>query len=373
MHSVRVRPSLMLRIGLFKCLSQIGPGVLVGLMAATMGGAAQAAPPARVEFHQQQVERMAEPAPDLSRPMAVFAHVFAALDSEITVYPSEGYYYFSFMANGNLIRGNIRFSPLEAERQQISFAYFFDDEARNQPLAGKIPEGQMLGHAQGVTLNRTGKFSYTLSYAGRSVNVHIYDAARERANPPRLYPGEELVGPALDDSGVHFNLVFNQRSNHFYFLLNGELGHSEEYQQLDLPETGARILIGKRTRFAYVETPGNGRLYLIGVALTNISSNSHFDGPFDQLPDYFVDGNRLRDLIVRSEPDLAGALGPFGFFMEIPDSRYAIAPYIEYRVDGQLAGFAACGKHSEDVDAFTVCLDGVINPPPSVDKPTQAI
>ena len=47
----------------------------------------------------------------LDDPKEVFARVFEQLESEVIVYPTENYYYFSFFANGRKYSGNLRLHP----------------------------------------------------------------------------------------------------------------------------------------------------------------------------------------------------------------------------------------------------------------------
>ena len=52
---------------------------------------------------------------------AVFKTVLDNIPNNITVYPTEGYYYFWFYHQGNLIRGNLRFSHRLVDKGQVSF------------------------------------------------------------------------------------------------------------------------------------------------------------------------------------------------------------------------------------------------------------
>ncbi len=65
-------------------------------------------PAPRVTFNQQFVEGVNAQAIDLEDSDAVFRIVFHSLPAEVTVYPSENYYYFILYTDGNQIWGNIR-------------------------------------------------------------------------------------------------------------------------------------------------------------------------------------------------------------------------------------------------------------------------
>ena len=58
--------------------------------------------------------------------------------------------------------------------------------------------------------------------------------------------------------------------------------------------------------------------------------NNYFDGPFDQLPDNFIEGETLRNAILEIDPKLKGKIDRFG---GSPDGeiRYMIAPYKLYK------------------------------------------
>ena len=73
-----------------------------------------------------------------------------------------------------------------------------------------------------------------------------------------------------------------------------------------------RILIGQRTGFAYYLDDKLDRKILVGVFEGNARVNNYFDGPFDQLPDNFLEGDTLRQIILEVEPSLAGQIDRFG-------------------------------------------------------------
>ena len=59
-------------------------------------------------------------------------------------------------------------------------------------------------------------------------------------------------------------------------------------------------------------------------------ANNYFDGPFDQLPDNFIEGETLRDAILNVRPQLKGQIDRFG---SAPDGsiRFMIGPYLPYQ------------------------------------------
>lgn len=52
----------------------------------------------------------------------VFQFVFNQLPDEVTVYPTENYYYYSFYHNGIELSGNIRLDALDRDKGIVHFA-----------------------------------------------------------------------------------------------------------------------------------------------------------------------------------------------------------------------------------------------------------
>jgi hypothetical protein len=81
----------------------------------------------------------------------------------------------------------------------------------------------------------------------------------------------------------------------------------------------------------------------------NARVNNYFDGPFDQLPDNFIEGEDLREAILAVEPALAGKIDRFG---GAPDGsgRYLIGPYLYYRTEEQFRPFHDCATSRRRAD-----------------------
>jgi hypothetical protein len=67
----------------------------------------------------------------------------------------------------------------------------------------------------------------------------------------------------------------------------------------------------------------------------NVRTNSYFDGPFDQLPENFIEGDVLREMLVEVTPGLEGRIDRLGY---TPDyaRHYTIVPYRHYRTEDDL-------------------------------------
>lgn len=300
-----------------------------------------------VNFNQAFVDQARLPGLDLKDRDEILRHILGAMQDEITVYPSEGYYYFDFFNAGELIRGNLRFDASFRDEGRISFVYF---KAHGQ---GEIVDfSYMLSKDNGVSFTKTAPFTYELRFETLIKTVHIYDAKRELADKPALPEHEEYVGPGYDESGVRFDVIFDHHAREFLYQHNARLGASETFRTIDI---NGQLIIGNRTGFAYYNDKKNGRRILIGVSKSNVENNSYFDGPFDQLPDSFLDPLHLKALIEKSNPQTIGKIGAYGTFLEDEHSRYAISPYIEYDSDSDLYAFLQC-KEKPNRSDLNKCL-----------------
>lgn len=116
--------------------------------------------------------------------------------------------------------------------------------------------------------------------------------------------------------------------------------------QFDMSDVSDRITIGIRTGYAFYDDRFARRKILIGVNQLNTSVNNYLDGPFDQLPDNFLQGDVLRNAILSASPDRAGQIDRFG---NSPDgeTRYLIAPYMQYEDQSELGVITDCAAEEE--------------------------
>jgi len=141
-----------------------------------------------------------------------------------------------------------------------------------------------------------------------------------------LLDGERIVSGLLDESGHFLVLIFNEAADRFYYVRNPAFPAPE----VMVEETvGPHVLrFGERSRFCFLVHPATGREILIAVHADQIRRNTWYDGPFDQVPPRLSIG----DLVRRAYPYVedAGGVDEHGVFLERPDSRIAISPYIAY-------------------------------------------
>jgi hypothetical protein len=300
--------------------------VLIATLAGGLtGAAAQTAGPPQLHTHQSYMEEaMRQTTLDVRDPLAVFAFVLNSLPERVKVYPTENYYYFTFTHNGIAYAGNIRLDASDRDRGKVQFGYY---EQTTGWLDDTPGEFRMLDAANGVKLDKLERFAYRLSYKDKSVIFELNDLSQVRPPAGALAPREEFIGPIFDDSGMRFFLVYNAAINNFLYILDETVKVADDFAR---GARSDRILIGKRTGFVFYRDHRRERKILIGVYEENVRVNNYFDGPFDQMPDNFIEGEALRSAILKVQPDLKGQIDRFGGTPN-GEVRYAIAPYLLYK------------------------------------------
>lgn len=286
------------------------------------------------EAYVQDVEQ--EVAFDIKDSMAVLRFVLASLRDRVTVYPTENYYYFKFVHGGVPYAGNLRLDPRNRDEGKIYFGYYEERTDGADDVFGHV---LLLGSEHKVTVERVENLLYRVTFEGRSVLFALNDVSNIKPPLGIVGPDERLIGPVFDESAVRFFLVFNAKAKVFHFILDETTAKPTDV--LERIKQTDRILVGKRTGFAYYRDHKIERKILIGVSDYNATVNNYFDGPFDQLPENFIEGETLRQAIIESEPEIKGQIDRLG---HLPDgeTRYAITPYMQYRAVGDLAIFHRC-------------------------------
>ncbi|MCC6888925.1 MAG: hypothetical protein IT536_10350 [Hyphomicrobiales bacterium] len=292
--------------------------------------------------------------------LAVFSFVLNSLPARVTVYPTENYYYFWFYHNGNRYAGNIRIDVLDRDKGKVHFAYFKDfTEWSGEPDMKYM----LLDGSHGVTVEKLETLLYRVTFRGRSVTFALNDLSKVAPPASVMGPDEKYLGPVFDESAIRLFLLYNTRLKVFHYILDETVPVPDEL----LPaQSTDRILIGRRTGFAYYRDHRLDRKILIGVFEGNSRSNNYYDGPFDQLPDNFIHDESLRNAILEVEPDLKGKIDRYGI---APDaaSRYMIGPYLHYRSEEDLDLFHECATSKRiPADQYYNCfvIDDVAEAPP---------
>jgi hypothetical protein len=312
--------------------------IAAGLCWSLTAGAEPGSPP-RLYTNQAFVEESTvAPTLPISNPIAVFDFVLRNLPDRVKIYPTENYYYFSFTHNHVRYAGNIRLDAQDRDRGKVNFAYYPDlAEWREQdPLVYVL-----LDSSRGVAVEQLEPLLYRITYGGRSVVFELNDLRNVKPPAGTLTADETFIGPIFDESAMRFFLVFNRKLKLFHYILDETIDIAD--QLVKIPDTD-RVLIGKRTGFAYYRDHHLNRKILIGVFEGNSRVNNYYDGPFDQLPDNFIEGETLRDAILAVDPKLAGKIDRFGISPGGQD-RYLIGPYRHYRTDEELLAFHDCATN----------------------------
>jgi hypothetical protein len=268
-------------------------------------------------------------------PMAVFAYVLGSLPERVKVYPTENHYYFSFDLNGTRYAGNIKIDAYLRAEGKVVFSYYED---RASWLKDTNGTARILGPSDGVTVEKVDPLAYRVSYRKKSVVFALNDLSQVKPPAAALAPNDQFIGPVFDDSAIRFFLVFNPKLKIFHYILDETIQPADEF--VPAPVGDGRILIGKRTGFAFYRDQRRDRKILIGVFHDNVVANNYLDGPFDQMPDNFIKGDAYRQAVLAVEPDLKGQINRYGSFAD--GERVAEAPYMEYRSPKDLAIFDRC-------------------------------
>jgi hypothetical protein len=323
---------------------------LLAALAFALAIPARAQEPPQLQTNQSYVEDVTRAtALNVDDPMAVFGFVMSRLPERVKVYPTENYYYFGFMHNGIRYAGNIRLDASNRDDGKADFAYFQDtsqwyDDAPVKHL--------LLGSAQGVTVEKVERLVYRVSYQGKSVVFALNDLSNVKPPPGALGPDEKFLGPIFDESAIRFFLIYNSRLRIFQYVLD----ETEKVADAFFPaKKTARVLIGKRTGFAFYKDHRLNRKILIGAFAGNMQANNYFDGPFDQLPDNFIEGEALREAILSVRPQLKGEIDRFG---SAPDGsiRFMIGPYLPYREISDLDPVHACAVKKQKLPDYYRCF-----------------
>lgn len=293
--------------------------------------------PPQLVTNESMVAEVTRPAAfDIKDPMAVLAFVLGSLPQRVTVYPTENYYYFKFVHAGVPIAGNLRLDPRDRDKGRVYFNYYENNADWKKDGPGEALE---LDGSRNVKVERVDNLLYRISYQGTAVLFALNDVSQIKPPPGAIGPDERLIGPVFDESAIRFFLVYNTRARVFHYILDETVPVAD---QLERSARSDRLLVGKRTGFAFYREHRIDRKILVGVFEENVRLNNYFDGPFDQLPDNFIEGETLRQAIIDSDPSVRGMIDRLGYFLKKEDARYAIGPYMQYRNESDLLQVHRC-------------------------------
>jgi hypothetical protein len=277
----------------------------------------------------------------------VFNFVFKSLSDEIKIYPTENHYYFELILNGRNFKGNIGLLIDERDSGYLSFAVEEDcqiDTFYYTPISIE----KVFTEKDGLTIEKIDTLQYDVRFKGTLKKISLQNIINTSTVNDNITTNEIPIGVCQDESGLKFNLLFDSTTNHFFYSLNKYSYANENFIRITVG-----VVIGIRTGFVfYLDSANSNRLILFGVSLKNITENTIFDGPFDQLPDNYWETNshklNLLELFGRCYPDSKNKISKYGIFKENPEERIAISSYLSYRnIDEVLKVWFSCKNTSE--------------------------
>lgn len=282
-------------------LSLVGLGIFGVILFSGPSGDVEVA--LNQKFIEGQKQELKEVSLNLENVDEVFDYIFAHLDSEVMVYPTENYYYFIFKSNGKEYWGNIRLAVGERDRGILNFVYW------------NLPEVhyKKYGASDGVVIKKINDFRYSVSRGGREVIFNLNQIEQRPPKLTKLKSDEIFVQRTFDESGVGFFLIFNKTIPSFLFILD---------EERELPENFL-----ERSGYIFSVDKNNNRKVLTGVIEENVSRNNYYDGPFDQLADNYIKGPEFKNYIEAVYPALKGKIDNYGHYLEDENNRVAITPY----------------------------------------------
>jgi hypothetical protein len=327
--------------------------VLAALAVSALALPAVRAEPTKLITHEDYVADLRRTADfDVDDIKATFAFVLKSLPDRVQVYPTENYSYFRFFDHGVRYMGNVRLENGTRDQGKVHFTYQIETTAWRDAEKDKLYHA-LFGAEDGVTVEKVEPLLYRVTFQGRSVLFALNDLSNVKPPEGLLGPGERFVGPVFDDSAIRFFLVYSSRIKAFHYILDETEPVPDQFFPSPMTD---RIVIGHRTGFAFYRDEKRNRKILIGVYEGNVAVNNHLDGPFDQLPDNFIQGEALRDALIEINPKLKGTIDRFG---SPPggETRYVIAPYLEYWNVDDLAPFDRCARrHKADEGRYYRCF-----------------
>src|SRR6266849_2996078 len=139
----------------------------LAVFAVTMGMAAgQDTGPPKLHTNEAYVEEVTGATTlAVNDPMDVFAFVLNSLPERVKVYPTENYYYFTFIHGGTPYAGNIRIE-LGDDKVTVHFVHYQDwsEWRQDSPLTHVVLDG-----SRGVGVEKIERLVYRLSYGGKTV------------------------------------------------------------------------------------------------------------------------------------------------------------------------------------------------------------
>jgi hypothetical protein len=306
-----------------------------------------AAPEPVIRLQDQNIAALRSGPLDLQDRMAVLSAVWAALPAEVTVHPTENYCYWQMQAQGRELRGNLRLASGQREKGFLNFGYaeWVEFPGETEPDAALTVSGQ-LGAADGVTVKCPDHFTAEVTFREKKVRFRLQQIPQ--TPPQQFQPGadEVFIQRTQDESGCRFFLMFDQRANCFFWVLNEEETVPDSFHSL-APD----IVAGRRTGFIFWQQPG--RKVLAAVRKLSVQRNDYCDGPFDQLADNYARETNIQQWMERALPPVRGRIDVYGYFTGTPNpKRVALNACAHYDSPAAAVQFIQQAKTAQHPLAF---------------------
>jgi hypothetical protein len=297
-------------------------------------------------LNQRIIEGLSSFDLDITNVNEVFKHIFNRLPDEVTVYPSENYYYFVLYAEERQFWGNIRLPAGARDDGELSFAYFEFEEFPVGARSG-ITRSKFFNEPDGVFVRQVEPYAYNVEFEGKTVKFRFHELRQDRPQSFPLGPGETFIQRTFDESGIQFFLLFNRVQNYFFWVLNEE---EIVPDTLNLLPGHDDVLLAKKSGFAfYVDEAHGNRKVLSAIRRLSVNRNDYYDGPFDQLADNYADETGVSEFMQRAYPGLRNRIDKFGYYLDqTRPLRVAISTYYTYLSSADLNQFMVRMKAASD-------------------------
>lgn len=336
------------RRALPRCLGPI-IGLLLLLAFPAAGGAAETPGPRYFTLNEQMIAGLETPAdPKACDPGQVLGDLLVQLGPTAKVHPTENYFYFQFYRGARSYSGSLRFTLGKRDQGIVEYACYETYVSWLEPDhdKGVIAE---LSAKDGVAVVRTGHLEYEVAIDGLATRFALNNLD-QTPNARILASGERFIGRSFDESGLAFDILYDQKRKAFFFVLDTRDQVTETFVKVS-----PRVAMGSRTGFVFYEDEAPNRMVLVAAYSEDIFRNSWFDGPFDHLPENFYETNGFWTAVYDAFPELEGKLSPSGEFLD-DGMIFAITPYRGYLSEAGLAFIKDCGARGLERADLIVCL-----------------
>ncbi len=297
-------------------------------------------------FNQRIIEGLSAQDLDVHDPDQVFAYIFSRLPDEVTVYPSENYFYFVLYADGMQWWGNMRLPARTRADGDLSFAYFEFEDFPNGSRSGDS-HAKMLNSRDGVLVREQSRHVWEVEFEGKIVEFNLHELRQDRPLSFVLGQDEVFIQRTFDESGLQWFLIFNKDRNYFSWILNEEELVPELVSEF---EENPNYYIGRKSGFLFWnDFEHNNRKVLMAIRRASVQRNDYYDGPFDQLADNYAAETNVSEFMQRAYPDTRGNVDTYGYYLDRVNSlRVAISPYYTYGVHDDIHAYLSLFEKSED-------------------------